>query len=440
MNVIDTTPPVITCAGPKTIDCAATVVFDTPTFSDNCDPNPVLSIISTVGTAGSCVTESCYTRTWRVTDCAGNFSECSQTICKHDATPPVLTCHADTTVACTSAVAFTPPQVTDNCDPNPTVVILSTVATPGVNLGDTVYTRTWQATDCAGNASAQCSQKITRLGCPVGEGCTPGFWKNHLSLWDGCSDATVVCIRNTITTLGAPYSYGSTSPCTATQNGLTGKSFWNIFGLDIVAHPEYKRGLSSTLTMQQAINLGGGGFSKLARHGIAGLLSSCALSQYPFTSTQILQMVHDAFVNNTPEPTATQIAAANDVNNCPLGATSTGQIIQQGSEEEVNSASVKPTKFALHTNYPNPFNPTTSIKFDLPEQSVVRLSVFNILGQEVAVLVNGVVEAGFREVEWNTTTGNGVVLPSGIYLYRIQATSLSSDKEFTQINKMVLMK
>ena len=99
-----------------------------------------------------------------------------------------------------------------------------------------------------------------------------------------------------------------------------------------------------------------------------------------------------------------------------------------------------PTVFALHTNYPNPFNPTTMIKFDLPEQSVVRLSIYNMLGQEVAVLVNGIVEAGYKEVEWNSTAHSGLALPSGIYMFRIQASSVSSAQQFNQINKMVLMK
>jgi len=104
------------------------------------------------------------------------------------------------------------------------------------------------------------------------------------------------------------------------------------------------------------------------------------------------------------------------------------------------SRGTAPKLFAVYQNYPNPFNPTTSIKFDLPEQSVVRLSVSNILGQEVAVLVNGVVEAGFRNVEWNSNSASGVALSSGIYIYRMQATSLTSGKEFFQTNKMILMK
>jgi hypothetical protein len=99
-----------------------------------------------------------------------------------------------------------------------------------------------------------------------------------------------------------------------------------------------------------------------------------------------------------------------------------------------------PAQYALHTNYPNPFNPTTQIKFDLPEASNVRLSVFNILGQEVVTLVDGAMDAGYQAVEWNTANHEGAALPSGIYMYRLQATSMTSGKEFHDVMKMVLMK
>ena len=99
-----------------------------------------------------------------------------------------------------------------------------------------------------------------------------------------------------------------------------------------------------------------------------------------------------------------------------------------------------PKSYALHQNYPNPFNPTTEIKFDLPEASSVRLSVFNILGQEVATLVNGAMDAGYQSLEWNSANHEGVALPSGIYIYRLQATSMTSGKEFHEVMKMVLMK
>lgn len=88
-----------------------------------------------------------------------------------------------------------------------------------------------------------------------------------------------------------------------------------------------------------------------------------------------------------------------------------------------------PTEFALYQNFPNPFNPTTNIKFALPKEANVTLRIFNILGQEVSTLVNKVMPAGFHTVDFNATK-----LSSGMYIYRIEAG------EFVQVRKMLLMK
>jgi hypothetical protein len=93
-----------------------------------------------------------------------------------------------------------------------------------------------------------------------------------------------------------------------------------------------------------------------------------------------------------------------------------------------------PTDFGLDQNYPNPFNPTTQIRYGLPVQSVVRLTVHNVLGQEVARLVDGRQEAGYHEVRWNGMDANGIPVASGVYLYRMQAG------DFVKTSKMVLMK
>jgi len=85
--------------------------------------------------------------------------------------------------------------------------------------------------------------------------------------------------------------------------------------------------------------------------------------------------------------------------------------------------------FSLHQNYPNPFNPNTRIKYQIPELSFVTLKVYDVLGNEVATLINEEKPVGSYEIEFDATT-----LPSGIYFYKLQAGS------FVETRKMVLMK
>ncbi len=93
-----------------------------------------------------------------------------------------------------------------------------------------------------------------------------------------------------------------------------------------------------------------------------------------------------------------------------------------------------PTEFALGQNYPNPFNPSTRIDIAVPQDAVVDISVFNILGQKVRTLISGEVAAGYATVEWNGTNDLGSAAPSGLYMIR-----MSSDK-FSAVRKMMLMK
>jgi len=88
-----------------------------------------------------------------------------------------------------------------------------------------------------------------------------------------------------------------------------------------------------------------------------------------------------------------------------------------------------PSDYALHQNFPNPYNPATTITYSLPIKSQVDLVVYNTLGESVTQLVNEEKEAGKYSVEFNA-----VGLPSGIYFYRLQAGS------FVETKKMVLMK
>ncbi len=105
----------------------------------------------------------------------------------------------------------------------------------------------------------------------------------------------------------------------------------------------------------------------------------------------------------------------------------------------VNDGIDLPTSYTLSQNYPNPFNPSTVIKYGLPQQSHVTLSVYNTLGQRVALLVDEKQEAGYHEVTFSAkggsaSGGDGAGLTSGMYFYRLQAGN------FTSVQKMLLVK
>src|SRR5690349_15907336 len=92
-------------------------------------------------------------------------------------------------------------------------------------------------------------------------------------------------------------------------------------------------------------------------------------------------------------------------------------------------STVIPKEYFVNPNYPNPFNPVTKIKFGLPKESFVKITVFDILGREVSVLANEQLKAGEFEVDWIATS-----FPSGVYFYRIEAGS------FVKTAKMMLIK
>ncbi len=96
-----------------------------------------------------------------------------------------------------------------------------------------------------------------------------------------------------------------------------------------------------------------------------------------------------------------------------------------------------PADFMLAQNYPNPFNPSTTIRFGLPAASEVSLKIFDVLGREVATLINHELSAGYYDYQWNAAD-----MTSGIYIYRLTATSSSENgkRQFTQVRKFILEK
>ncbi len=102
------------------------------------------------------------------------------------------------------------------------------------------------------------------------------------------------------------------------------------------------------------------------------------------------------------------------------------------TEEEV--AEQRPQTFSLSENYPNPFNAQTQINYALPKDCNVKVTIYNLLGQRVRVLVDEHQSAGYKTVHWDGKDERGVEVASGVYFYRIQA------EDFVQTKKMLLLK
>ena len=108
----------------------------------------------------------------------------------------------------------------------------------------------------------------------------------------------------------------------------------------------------------------------------------------------------------------------------------TGPRVEQSAAYPVSDlASALPTTYALESAYPNPFNPTTEIRFALPESAPVSLVIYDVTGREVARLVDGTLAAGYHRVQWEASA-----MPSGLYLYRLTAGT------YTETRRMILMK
>jgi len=107
----------------------------------------------------------------------------------------------------------------------------------------------------------------------------------------------------------------------------------------------------------------------------------------------------------------------------------------EGTKKIVVEKEQSPEEFAISQNYPNPFNPNTTISYQLPSAGIVSLKVYDMLGREVVVLVDGVKEAGYYNA-----TFNGSDLASGIYFIRFTATPQDGSHPFIRTMKILLTK
>ena len=146
--------------------------------------------------------------------------------------------------------------------------------------------------------------------------------------------------------------------------------------------------------------------------GISNEWEPCTPELFESTDTLMFNLVNDT-ENMLPQ-------LAPDGNYCPANVGI--------------GKNTKPASFPILYNYPNPFNPVTHLRYNLPEDALVNITIYDMMGRQVSTLVSSQQTAGFKSVLWNATNDKGTPVSAGLYLYTIQA------REFRQTKKMVLLK
>ncbi len=145
------------------------------------------------------------------------------------------------------------------------------------------------------------------------------------------------------------------------------------------------------------------------------------------------QVMRQGPANTGPDDPDATVRLVNDAFTYPAVSDVIRVIIEAIGPTAIEGQDPVPNRFTLHQNYPNPFNPETTIAFDLHQAAPVRLTVYNILGQQVANLVDGFRSAGTHQVQWNGRDSRGFRAATGIYLYKLDVGGS------TAVRKMVLL-
>ncbi len=150
-------------------------------------------------------------------------------------------------------------------------------------------------------------------------------------------------------------------------------------------------------------------------------------------------MISDTSVQiaDTLAPTTTYYYRLSSINLGGEGAFSSPTVFKTGSGVTgiFGVPGTLPKEFALHQNYPNPFNPSTTISYDLPKAAFVEVVIYDVLGRQVARLVDGIQQPSTQTVVWNPEG-----LSSGVYFCRISARSMDGSKNFNAVKKLMYMK
>jgi len=165
----------------------------------------------------------------------------------------------------------------------------------------------------------------------------------------------------------------------------------------------------------------------------ADLIYDTTVTTLPLTYEEFLENVFEPFPMLSGVTVKFSVIATDGIDTVKV--TGDDRVVYVNRYEYLSTESEGiPTEFALHENYPNPFNPTTTLRFDLPEVSDMTLTIYNMLGQKVRTFDYHNTSAGYHSVTWDATNDLGQQVGAGVYIYQLQT------KDFVKTRKMVLLK
>ena len=236
------------------------------------------------------------------------------------------------------------------------------------------------------------------IGSAWGQDCTADDGTEGVELWDEC------------------YSIENTTYLNLYANGLTGVipsaigNLVNLEGLYLASNQLSGEIPSSIGNLVNLIEL------YLSSNQLNGEIPESICNIYP--NLLYFQITHNELCTPYPECIEDYVGYQ--------ATTSCGQVSI--------TEKILPITYELYNPYPNPFNPVTTLRYDLPEDALVNITIYDMLGRQVKTLINEEQTAGYRFTQWNATNDAGSPVSAGIYLYMIQAG------DFMQTKKMVLLK
>jgi len=260
------------------------------------------------------------------------------------------------------------------------------------------------------------------IGLVCGQDCTADDGTNGVELWDEC------------------YSIENTTSLNLYANGLTGVippvigNLVNLEGLYLASNQ-----LSGEIPSEigNLVNLND---LYLSYNQLSGEIPSeignlVNLIDFYLSSNQLSGEIPESICNIYPNLSYFQVTH-NQL--CPpypeciedyVGYQDTSNCEQVSIIDEI-----LPITYNLYNAYPNPFNPVTTLRYNLPEDGLVNITIYDIMGRQISNLVSSQQNAGYKSIQWNATNNAGQPVSAGLYLYTIQAG------EFRQTKKMVLLK